>query len=45
LSPKGQSLLVGVGGNIHAGFMQGPMPLALPHTAGLDVAASPGRKR
>src|SRR5215212_4286163 len=28
----------GVDGNIRAGFMQGPMPLTLPHVPGLDVA-------
>jgi len=30
----------GVDGNIRAGFMQGPMPLALPHVPGLDVAGT-----
>ncbi|MFN2538600.1 MAG: NADP-dependent oxidoreductase [Mycobacteriales bacterium] len=30
----------GVEGNIRAGFMQGPMPLTLPHTPGLDVAGT-----
>ncbi|MFF7938491.1 NADP-dependent oxidoreductase [Nocardia gamkensis] len=30
----------GVDGNIRAGFMQGPMPLTLPHTPGLDVAGT-----
>ncbi|MBO2458045.1 NADP-dependent oxidoreductase [Actinomadura violacea] len=30
----------GVDGNIRAGFMQDPMPLALPHTPGLDVAGT-----
>ena len=30
----------GVDGNIRAGFMQGPMPLSLPHTPGLDVAGT-----
>ena len=30
----------GVDGNIRAGFMQGPMPLALPHIPGLDVAGT-----
>ncbi|MEU1547533.1 NADP-dependent oxidoreductase [Nocardia sp. NPDC005745] len=29
-----------VDGNIRAGFMQGPMPLTLPHTPGLDVAGT-----
>ena len=28
----------GVEGNIRAGFMQGPIPVTLPHTPGLDVA-------
>jgi NADPH:quinone reductase-like Zn-dependent oxidoreductase len=28
----------GVDGNIRAGFMQGPMPLQLPHIPGIDVA-------
>jgi NADPH:quinone reductase-like Zn-dependent oxidoreductase len=30
----------GVDGNIRGGFMQGPMPLTLPHTPGLDVAGT-----
>jgi NADPH:quinone reductase-like Zn-dependent oxidoreductase len=30
----------GVDGNIRAGFMQGPMPLAMPHVPGLDVAGT-----
>ena len=30
----------GVDGNIRAGYMQGPMPLILPHTPGLDVAGT-----
>lgn len=30
----------GVDGNIRAGFMQGPIPIALPHTPGLDVAGT-----
>ncbi|WP_111767459.1 NADP-dependent oxidoreductase [Nakamurella deserti] len=30
----------GVDGNIRAGRMQGPMPLALPHTPGLDLAGT-----
>jgi NADPH:quinone reductase-like Zn-dependent oxidoreductase len=30
----------GVDGNIRAGVMQGPMPLTLPHTPGLDVAGT-----
>lgn len=30
----------GVDGNIRAGLMQGPMPLNLPHTPGLDVAGT-----
>ena len=30
----------GVDGNIRAGRMQGPMPLDLPHTPGLDVAGT-----
>src|SRR3954467_2291484 len=30
----------GVDGNIRAGRMQGPMPLALPHVPGLDVAGT-----
>jgi NADPH:quinone reductase-like Zn-dependent oxidoreductase len=29
-----------VDGNIRAGFMQGPIPVALPHTPGLDVAGT-----
>ncbi|MDF9716301.1 NADP-dependent oxidoreductase [Nocardioides sp. ChNu-153] len=29
-----------VDGNIRAGFMQGPMPLTLPHVPGLDVAGT-----
>ena len=30
----------GVDGNIRAGFMQGPMPLTMPHVPGLDVAGT-----
>lgn len=30
----------GVDGNIRAGFMQGPMPVTLPHVPGLDVAGT-----
>ncbi|NDU75307.1 zinc-binding dehydrogenase [Actinomadura sp. DSM 109109] len=30
----------GVDGNLRAGFMRGPMPLALPHIPGLDVAGT-----
>src|SRR3954452_13934356 len=30
----------GVDGNIRAGLMQGPMPLTLPDTPGLDVAGT-----
>jgi NADPH:quinone reductase-like Zn-dependent oxidoreductase len=30
----------GVDGNIRAGFMQGPMPLTMPHIPGLDVAGT-----
>jgi len=30
----------GVEGNIRAGFMQGPMPLTLPHVLGYDVAGT-----
>ncbi|GAA5124170.1 NADP-dependent oxidoreductase [Alloalcanivorax gelatiniphagus] len=30
----------GVDGNIRAGFMQGPMPLTLPHVPGVDVAGT-----
>jgi NADPH:quinone reductase-like Zn-dependent oxidoreductase len=30
----------GVDGNIRGGFMQGPMPVTLPHTPGLDVAGT-----
>jgi NADPH:quinone reductase-like Zn-dependent oxidoreductase len=30
----------GVDGNIRAGFMQGPMPLSLPHIPGVDVAGT-----
>lgn len=30
----------GVDGTIRAGFMQGPMPLTLPHVPGLDVAGT-----
>ncbi len=30
----------GVEGNIRAGYMQGPIPVALPHTPGLDVAGT-----
>src|SRR3954452_10016839 len=29
-----------VDGNIRGGFMQGPIPVALPHTPGLDVAGT-----
>ena len=29
-----------VDGNIRAGFMQGPIPVVLPHTPGLDVAGT-----
>src|SRR3954453_22474644 len=29
-----------VDGNIRAGFMQGPIPVALPHTPGIDVAGT-----
>ncbi|MGW2911250.1 NADP-dependent oxidoreductase [Streptomyces asoensis] len=29
-----------VDGNIRAGFMQGPIPVSLPHTPGLDVAGT-----
>ncbi|MFC8301509.1 NADP-dependent oxidoreductase [Micromonospora orduensis] len=29
-----------VDGNIRAGFMQGPMPVTLPHTPGIDVAGT-----
>ena len=28
----------GIDGNIRAGFMQGPIPVVLPHTPGIDVA-------
>src|SRR3954451_4091353 len=30
----------GVDGNIRGGFMQGPIPVALPHVPGLDVAGT-----
>ncbi|MEV8378844.1 NADP-dependent oxidoreductase [Kribbella sp. NPDC056861] len=30
----------GVEGNIRAGFMQGPIPVELPHTPGIDVAGT-----
>src|SRR3954451_5873 len=30
----------GVDGNIRAGFMQGPMPLTLPHIPGLDLSGT-----
>jgi NADPH:quinone reductase-like Zn-dependent oxidoreductase len=30
----------GVEGNIRAGYMQGPIPVALPHTPGLDVSGT-----
>ncbi|MGK5683542.1 NADP-dependent oxidoreductase [Actinoplanes sp. URMC 104] len=30
----------GVDGNIRAGFMQGPIPVTLPHTPGIDVAGT-----
>ncbi|RSM48492.1 NADPH:quinone reductase [Actinoplanes sp. ATCC 53533] len=30
----------GVDGNIRAGFMRGPIPVALPHTPGLDVSGT-----
>jgi len=30
----------GVDGNIRAGFMQGPIPVALPHTPGIDVSGT-----
>jgi NADPH:quinone reductase-like Zn-dependent oxidoreductase len=30
----------GVEGNIRAGFMQGPIPVKLPHTPGIDVAGT-----
>ncbi|WP_210580311.1 NADP-dependent oxidoreductase [Streptomyces sp. GESEQ-4] len=30
----------GVDGNIRGGFMQGPIPVVLPHTPGLDVAGT-----
>lgn len=30
----------GVDGNIRAGFMQGPIPVVLPHTPGIDVAGT-----
>jgi NADPH:quinone reductase-like Zn-dependent oxidoreductase len=30
----------GVDGNIRGGFMRGPIPVALPHTPGLDVAGT-----
>ena len=29
-----------VDGNIRAGFMQGPIPVTLPHTPGIDVAGT-----
>src|SRR5256714_1118459 len=30
----------GVDGNIRAGFMQGPIPVTLPHTPGIDVSGT-----
>ncbi|MFC4471779.1 NADP-dependent oxidoreductase, partial [Streptomyces xiangluensis] len=30
----------GVDGNIRGGFMQGPIPVALPHTPGIDVSGT-----
>src|SRR5256885_1849866 len=30
----------GVDGNIRGGFMQGPIPVVLPHTPGIDVAGT-----
>lgn len=30
----------GVDGNIRAGYMQGPIPVELPHTPGIDVAGT-----
>src|SRR5436309_11942437 len=30
----------GIDGNIRGGFMQGPMPLTLPHIPGVDVAGT-----
>jgi len=30
----------GVDGNIRAGFMQGPIPVSLPHTPGIDVSGT-----
>ncbi|MCO8273652.1 NADP-dependent oxidoreductase [Actinoplanes sp. TRM 88003] len=30
----------GIDGNIRAGYMQGPIPIALPHTPGVDVAGT-----
>src|SRR3954469_5730967 len=30
----------GVDGNIRGGFMQGPIPVTLPHTPGIDVAGT-----
>jgi NADPH:quinone reductase-like Zn-dependent oxidoreductase len=30
----------GVDGNIRAGYMQGPIPVALPHTPGIDVSGT-----
>ena len=30
----------GIDGNIRGGFMQGPFPVALPHTPGIDVAGT-----
>src|SRR5215210_1245464 len=30
----------GVDANIRAGFMRGPIPVALPHTPGIDVAGT-----
>ena len=37
-SPRPRSTRVDA--NIRAGFMQGPIPVALPHTPGLDVAGT-----
>ncbi|GIE33986.1 NADPH:quinone reductase [Actinoplanes italicus] len=33
----------GVDGNIRAGFMQGPIPVTLPHTPGIDVSGTVAR--
>src|SRR3954468_7812388 len=30
----------GIDGNIRAGFMQGPIPVTLPHTPGIDVSGT-----